>query len=144
MGRRGRKRQARINEPNRGKKTYDKSRGVAVCDPLKLWAKLTFWPSWRVGFGRPAPPIGTPPPNAQPELLFAALNSLRSARATCTSSHSATWRLWVAYLAFRSVGDSKQSFPVVEAVVDLRSPLASRGVFVALPLPYETFVSADP
>lgn len=32
------------------KKTYERSRGVAGCDALKLWAKLALAPSCLVGF----------------------------------------------------------------------------------------------
>lgn len=56
--------------------TYDMSRGVGVCTPLRLCAKLTPPPIWRGGFWRPTLPIGTPPPNAQPELVFANCVSL--------------------------------------------------------------------
>lgn len=31
-------------------KTYERSSGVAGCDPLKLWAKLVFPPNCLVGF----------------------------------------------------------------------------------------------
>lgn len=51
-------------------RTYDRSRGVAGVDPLRLCAKVATPPSCLDGFGTPAEPMGTLPPNAHPALLF--------------------------------------------------------------------------
>ena len=56
--------------------TYERSSGVAGCDPLRLCAKLRFpVPAWRGAFWSPAPPMDTPPPNAaHPEPLLAVMS----------------------------------------------------------------------
>jgi hypothetical protein len=58
------------NRKTTSKTTYDKSNGVAGCDPVKLWAKLTFPPICLAAPGGTLalPPMGMPP-NAHPAAL---------------------------------------------------------------------------
>lgn len=51
--------------------TYDKSKGVAGCDPARLCAKLTFPPICLAAPGGTLvlPPMGMPPPNPHPAPL---------------------------------------------------------------------------
>lgn len=121
--------------------TYERSSGVAGCDPLRLCAKLRFpVPVWREAFWSPAPPMDTPPPpNADhPEPLLAVMSVVSGsdqARAGPPPRSS--------YPSFRRlVSYSTPNVRVVEVVgvvAGLRSPLAYHASFgvpllVAAPL----------
>lgn len=110
--------------------TYERSSGVAGCDPLRLCAKLRFpVPAWRGAFWSPAPPMETPPPNAaHPEPLLAVMSVVSGsdqARAGPPPRSS--------YPSFRRlVSCSTPNARVVEVVgvvVGHRSPLAYHASF---------------
>lgn len=67
----GRERQQGFNRKSARDRTYDRSKGVAVCEPARLCAKLTFPPICLAAPGGTValPPIGMPPPNPQPAPL---------------------------------------------------------------------------
>jgi len=103
--------------------TYERSRGVAGCDPLKLCAKLTFPPNCPRGFCKPAPLIGTPAPKGHPEPFVAKAPNATTSQPLffLTLYDRGLWQARGAYLVSRLVSGSTRFCSDVEAVVDYRS-----------------------
>lgn len=125
---------------------------MAGCDPPKLCAKLTAPPSWRAWFWNPAPPMGTPPPNAQPILLFpvpaCATGQQPSIHQICRPLGNKN-RGWEAvqvrsYQAFHSATGSTPTCLVAGAVAGRRSRLASLVSFAVPHLSSQHQVSQSP
>lgn len=103
--------------------TYEGSRGVAGCDPVKLWAKLTLLPSCLDGFWIPATPIGTAPLKAHPLPLLASVEVSALLDLRC---------YFVAYPSCRSANDSTVCVRFVEVAVGHQSQRACLAMFAAL------------
>lgn len=103
--------------------TYEGSRGVAGCDPVKLWAKLTLLPSCLDGFWIPETPIGTAPLKAHPLPLLALVKVSVLFDSRC---------YFVAYPSCRSANDSTACVRFVEVAVGHQSQRACLALFAAL------------
>jgi hypothetical protein len=128
--------------------TYDKSNGVAGCEPVKLCAKLTFPPPICLaapGGTLALPPKGMPP-NAHPAALPTGptVNSQPLFLRNILPPESATALCVLPHLSSRSVTDSTRRGPIVAAAaVGLRTRRVCRGATVVQPLKSQSNVSTS-